>query len=85
MKGEGDIGTTFRCPRCGSTDLRVEVPVAMLLKPDGQCEFLDGYAGSVFDLIEHCYANAETMCNDCEDSGRLPEFEVTEAAKEGAL
>ncbi len=70
----------FRCPECQGTDLRAEVPCFVTLAPDGACtlENIESVTGSVFDLVEDAYAHVFVSCEECEHTGKLPEFETEE-------
>lgn len=84
MTQESMYAIKYACPRCGSTDLRAEAPVTMALDEDGFLEFVEGCGpGNVNELVPDSYNEVFVLCSDCEDEGKLPEFEVTEAKKAG--
>ncbi len=68
----------YRCPDCGSTDLRVECAVTLtLVQPDNHEPYTDL---EDFDQIHDAFTGEgqHMLCNACEREGSSAEFLVEE-------
>lgn len=66
----------YRCPKCGSTDLRVQVTIVCSVErsPDGRQIPVQ----NDFDIGEDIYDEDIMLCNDCEHDAVASDFLVDE-------
>lgn len=70
--------TTYRCPECGSDDLRAEVPLVVQMDGDGDCTVIDYACGNVEEINPEF--TVYMTCDSCGQDGTLPDFTAKQPA-----